>query len=310
MAVQQVRVLINGTWTVLTYNGTSGKYEGTIAAPNITSYNTNAGHYYPVTIEASDQAGNITTKNDLDATLGNSLKLYVKETTKPTIAITSPSTGAYLVNNMQPISFQLRDELNGSGIAISTLKFKIDNGAVLTNTSPGMNITSVAGGCDVIYTPQVALGDGLHTIYVDINDNDGNVAIQSTISFTVDTVPPVLTVSNPINSTSYTNAAVLNVSGTTSDVTSSPVVVTVKLNGTDQGAVTVQANGSFTKSLTLANGTNTILIRTTDKAGKYTEISRTVVLDTVAPVVSSITVAPNPVNTGQSYLITVSVTDV
>jgi hypothetical protein len=309
MAVQQVRALINGTWTVLTYNSSSGKYEATIAAPNITSYNVNAGHYYPVTIEATDQAGNMTTKNDSDSTLGNNLKLIVKEVTKPTIAITSPSTGSYLTNNMQPISFQLRDEVSGSGIAISSLKFKIDSGAVLTNTSPGMNITSVSGGYDVIYTPQTVLADGVHNIYIDINDNDGNVAIQATISFTVDTVPPVLTVSNPINETTYTNVATLNVAGTTSDSTSSPVVVTIKLNGVDQGAVTVQGNGSFTKSVTLANGTNTLIIRTTDKANKYTEITRTMVLDTVAPVVGSIAITPNPVNTGQSYLIAVSVTD-
>lgn len=39
MAVQQVRSKINGTWHVLTYNGSTGKYEKTITAPSITSYN-------------------------------------------------------------------------------------------------------------------------------------------------------------------------------------------------------------------------------------------------------------------------------
>lgn len=309
MAVQQVRVLVNGTWAILTYNATSGKYEENIAAPNITSYNVNGGNYYPVTVEASDQAGNITTKNDADSTLGNNLKLYVKETTKPTISITNPSAGAYIADNMQPITFQLRDELNGSGIAISSLKFQINNGAVLTNTSPGMSISSVTGGYDITYTPQSALSDGSHTIKIDISDNDGNSATQTTVSFTVDTIPPALTITNPINPTSYTNVATLNITGTTSDSTSSPTTVTVKLNGVDQGAVTVQADGSFTKAITLSNETNTTAIRTTDKAGKYTEVTRTVVLDTVAPIVGSVTIAPNPVNAGQSYLITVSVTD-
>lgn len=309
MAVQQVRVQVNGAWVNLTYNPSTGKYEGTIAAPNITSYNINGGHYYPVIVEATDQAGNVTTKNDADATLGNNLKLYVKEVTKPIITVSGPSTGAYVINNMQPIVFQLRDELNGSGIAISSLKLKIDGGAVLNNTSPGMNITSVTGGYDVTYTPQAALLDGSHTVTIDISDNDGNAAIQSTVSFTIDTVPPALTITNPAADTTYKNMAAFNITGTTADSTSSPVVVTVKLNGTDQGSVTVNADGSFTKAITLVNGTNTIIVRTTDKAGKFTEITRTVILDTIAPVVSSITIAPNPVNVGQSYIISVSATD-
>ena len=45
MAIKQVRVKINNAWTVLTYNSDTGNYEATIAAPNITSYNINDGHY-------------------------------------------------------------------------------------------------------------------------------------------------------------------------------------------------------------------------------------------------------------------------
>jgi len=118
MAVNTVRVQINGTWVTLTKNATTGKYEGTIAAPNITSYNVNASHYYPVTVEAIDLASNVTTANDSHATLGSQLKLFVKEVTKPTIAFTAPASGAYLASNTPAISLQLRDETNGSGIKI------------------------------------------------------------------------------------------------------------------------------------------------------------------------------------------------
>ena len=59
MAVQQVRAQINGVWHALTYNGTTGKYEKTITAPTITSYNQSGG-YYPVTVEATDDHGNKT----------------------------------------------------------------------------------------------------------------------------------------------------------------------------------------------------------------------------------------------------------
>jgi hypothetical protein len=85
--------------------------------------------------------------------------------------------------------------------------------------------------------------------------------------------------------------------------------VTIKLNGTDQGAVTLDGSGNFNKSVTLATGTNTIVIRATDAAGKYTEITRTVYLNTVAPTISNISITPNPVDVGDSILIACTVVD-
>lgn len=309
MAINTVRVYINGAWVTLTKNATTGKYEGTIAAPNITSYNVNEGHYFPVTAEATDLAGNITAVNDSHATLGNQLKLFVKEITKPTITFTAPASGAYLASNNPPISFQLRDEANGSGIKISSLTIQVDSGANLTNTSPGMVVTTVANGYDVTYTPQTALSDGSHTVTLNVQDNDGNVATVVSRSFKVDTIPPTLNITSPAEVTSYKNVASLNVVGSTNDATSSPVKIAIKLNNVDQGTVTVDGSGNFSKAVTLVEGTNTIMITATDLAGKTSSVTRTVILDTVAPTITSITIAPNPVNVGQSYLITVEATD-
>lgn len=309
MAINTVRVQVNGTWVNLTKNVTTGKYEGTIAAPAITSYNVNSNHYYPVTVEATDLAGNITTENDTDATLGNSLKLYVKETTKPTITITAPASGAYLSSNTPAISFQLRDETNGSGIKISSLAIKVDGGTTLTNTSPGVVVTTVTGGFNVIYTPQSALTDGSHTVTVNIVDNDGNGATQASRTFKVDTVPPTLNITTPAESTTYRNNSNITIVGSTNDAVSSPVAVTVKHNSGSAEVVTVDANGNFSKTLTLTEGTNTVTVTATDLAGKVSTVTRTIILDTVAPLISSIVIAPNPVNVGQSYTITVEVTD-
>ncbi len=309
MAVNTVRAKINGSWVTLTKNASTGKYEGTIAAPNITSYNATTGHYYPVTTEAADLAGNVATADDTHETLGNKLKLYVKEITKPTIIFTAPASGAYLASNTPAISFQVRDEASGSGIKISTLQIKVDSGTALTNTSPGVTVTSVTNGFDITYVPQSALSDGSHTVNVNIQDNDGNAAAQASRSFTVDTVPPTLSVTSPAEGTTYKNTASLAVSGTTNDSTSSPVTITIKLNSVDQGIVTVEGNGSFSKSITLTEGSNTIEVKATDKAGKATIVTRTVILDTLAPVINNITIIPNPVNIGQSYVITVDVSD-
>lgn len=305
MAVSTVKVTINGQVYDLVYNSTIGKYEKTITAPGITSYNVSAGHYYPVQVQATDDAGNITTKNDTDATLGSALKLNVKETTKPTVSIISPSSGAKLTTASPTVTFQLRDA--DSGINISALALKIDGGTTIGNIATGMTCTAVTGGYDVTYICQSALAEGSHTITIDIADNDGNVATTTSTTFTVDTVPPVLNISNPVNGL-ITNNASLTVSGTTNDATSSPVSVIIKLNGTDQGTVTI-TSGSFSKAITLAQGSNTIVVRSTDSAGKYSEVTRTVTLDTTPPTISAITLTPNPVSTGATFTISVTVSD-
>lgn len=307
MPIQQVRAKINNSWYTLTYNGSSGKYEATIAAPNITSFNVNAGHYYPVTIEATNLAGTIATKDDTDGTIGNSLKLTVKELTKPTISIVTPSAGAYLASNTPSISIQVRDEVNGSGIKISSLQIKIDGGAAINNVSPGVTVTPATNGYDITYVPQSALSDGSHAVTVDIQDNDGNNATQATRSFTVDTVPPELSITSPSTDGTYTANTSLIVTGTTNDSTSSPVSVTLKLNGVDQGAITVDGSGNWSKGITLAAGLNTIVAKATDLAGKYTEVTRTINLDTSTPAISAVTITPNPVNAGANYVIAVTV---
>jgi len=299
MAVQQVRAKINGTWHVLTYNGTTGKYEKTITAPSITSYN-QPGGYYPVEVEAIDDHGNKTTDT--------SARLTVKEVTKPVITITSPSAGSYLASNKPPITFTLRDEANGSGIKLDTLALKIDGGTTIGSGAAGMVCTPVTNGYDCTYTPQSALSDGPHSVTVNVSDNDGNTATQKSVSFTVDTIPPELNVTAPVDGLK-TNIAAANVIGHTNDSGSSPVTVTVKLNGVDQGAVSVDSSGNFSKAITLANGNNTIVVRSTDAAGKYTEITRTVSLNTVAPVISNIAITPNPADVGASITISCTVTD-
>ncbi len=305
MAVKTVQAIINGQTYSLTYNSSSGKYEATISAPSTSSYN-QSNHYYNVTVKATDTAGNVTTKDSTDSSLGSSLKLTVKEKVAPTIAITSPGASAKLITNTPTITFQLRDA--DSGVNISSLALKIDGGSAIGNAAAGMTYTAVSGGYNCTYVVQSALTDGTHTVTVNVNDNDGNTASQASVSFTVDTVAPTLNVTAPASGL-ITNVAAQNVVGTTSDATSSPVTVAIKLNGTDQGSVTVDSSGNFTKAITLASGSNTIIIRATDAAGKYTEVTRAVTLDTVAPTISAVTLTPNPVDAGATYIISVTVSD-
>lgn len=303
MAVETVQAIINGITTTLTYNSGTGKYEATITAPGTSSYNNNEGHYYPVTIKATDDAGNITTKDDTDASLGESLRLRVKEKVAPVITITAPTASALLTNNKPEIKFKVTDA--DSGVDSGSVKLTIDNGTAITS---GITKTAVTGGYECTYTPTTALSDGSHTIKVDASDNDGNAAAQKAVTFKIDTVPPTLSVTAPSNNL-VTNKTACTVTGTTNDATSGPVALTVKLNSGTAETVTVNADGSFSKSLTLTAGVNTITVTATDGAGKTTTVTRTVTVDTGAPVIHSVTISPNPVDAGKTYIISVEVTD-
>ena len=304
MAVKTTQAIINGVTTTLTYNSTSKKYEATITAPATSSYNNNDGHYFPVTIKATDEAGNVTTKNDTDATLGSSLQLRVKEKTAPTITITYPTASALIINNKPAIRWKVTD--NDSGVNPDTIGITIDSGSKITGSA--ITKTAITGGYDCTYTPTTALADGSHTIKIDASDYDGNAAAQKSVTFKIDTVPPTLSVKAPAYGL-ITNQAACTVAGTTNDITSSPVTVTVKLNSGSAEAVTVGADGSFSKALTLVAGSNTITVVATDSAGKSTTVTRTVTLDTVAPTIKAVTLTPNPVDAGKTYVISVEVTD-
>ena len=301
MAVKAVQVVINGQTHTLTYNAKTKKYEATITAPSTSSYNQN-GHYYNVKVKATDEAGNSVTKDATDTTLGSSLQLKVKEKVAPVISITAPSSSAKLTNNKPVINWTVTDA--DSGVNPSTIKLIIDSQTIttgITKTQSGKNYT-----CS--YTPTTALSDGTHTIKVSASDYDGNVATKKSVTFTVDTVPPELSVSAPVDNL-VTNQSSLVVKGTTNDVTSSPVTLTIKLNGGTEQTVEVGSDGSFTKTLTLVTGENTIVITAKDGAGKTSTVTKKVVLDQTAPVIQSVTISPNPVNAGATYTISVEVTD-
>lgn len=297
MSLSTVKATINGQTYNLTLNSSTGKYEAVITAPASSSYN-QSGHYYPVSVTATDTAGNSTTVDNTDATLGSKLQLVVKEKTPPVITITSPTASALIVNNKPVITWTVTDD--DSGVNSSSIGITIDSGSKVTS---GITKTAISNGYKCTYTPTATLADGSHTIKVDASDNDGNAAVQKSVTFKVDTVPPTLSITSPADGL-VTKSSSVTVTGKTNDVTSSPVTVTV--NG---AKVTVADDGTFTTSVSLKEGSNTIIVIATDSAGKKTTVTRTVTMDTTAPVFKSVTVTPNPVDAGKTYTITVEVTD-
>lgn len=294
MSVKTAQYIFNGQTYNLTYNASSGKWEATVTAPSKSSYS-QQNHVLGGTIKATDDAGNTTTVDQNHTTLGASLKIRVKEKTAPSITITAPSAGAYITTVTPAIEFQVKD--TDSGVNAGTIAITVDGTAVSNITK-----TAIDGGYKCTCTSPT-LKDGSHTISVKASDNDGNAAVAKTATFTIDTVPPTLQITAPSNDL-ITNQKTVTVTGKTDDATSKPVTVTV--NG---ATVTVGTDGTFTKEVTLAEGANTITIVAKDKAGKTTTVTRRVTVNTSAPVIKSITLSPNPVDCGKTFIIAVEITD-
>ncbi len=268
MAITKVRVKINGVWSNLELNSSTGKWEGSITAPSVTSYNQTGG-YWPVTVEATNSAGTVTTVDATDSTIGEALRLIVKETVK-----------------------------------LSTVALKLA-GTTYKDGSARMSKTTITNGYRFTYTPQAALEDGAKALEITASDNDGNVATVVSATFTVDTIPPTLTINEPTSGL-ITNQSNLIVKGVTNDTTSSPVTVTI-VHGAKIYEPAVDDNGAFTQAVVLVEGTNTIKVTAMDAAGKTTEITLTVDLDTTVPTVKSVVMSPNPVNESGSVVITLEV---
>lgn len=247
-------------------------------------------HKYTVMTYAKDNAGNVTEYES---------KLRVIEKVAPVITPVSPTTGGTLTNSKPAITWNVTDD--DSGVNPESIGITIDSGSKITGES--IQKEEITNGYKCTYTPDTALSDGNHTIKLDSSDNDGNAASQVSVTVKIDTVPPVLNVTSPTEGLT-TNKNTVTVSGTTNDVTSSPV--TLKVN---EQVVEVQENGSFSTTVTLTEGENTITIVATDAAGRSTTVTRHVTLDTGAPEFESVVISPDPATTGGQITITAIVTD-
>lgn len=302
-----VKATVYGQEYTLVYNSTTGKYEAEVTAPSDSSYQHNSGHYFPVSVSATDEAGNTTTISDAVGSFKENLKLYVKEQIKPTITEISPSSNACIGTSNPTIEFTVLDNSNGqnSGFAgINPDSIALAIGGVSVSAS-AISKTAVTGGYRCTYTPSSAIEDGNCTITIKVSDYDGNESDIASVTFKIDTTPPVLNVTTPADGVSVNTEKIL-VKGITSDASSSPVTVSIDVNGTDQGSVSVSSDGSFSKEVTLVEGVNTITITSTDTIGKVSTVVRTVGLKTTGPVFKAVTITPNPVNCGKTYTISVS----
>lgn len=287
MSVVEVYSTIDGQRINHTH-GSGNEWTAAGTAPLKSSWS-QPDHKYKVTTYAKDDAGNVTEYESY---------LRVLEKVAPVITPVSPTTGSTLINGKPSIVWNVTDD--DSGVDPDTIGITIDNGSKITGSS--IQKESIADGYKCTYTPSEALADGNHTIKLDASDNDGNAASTVSLTVKIDTVPPALTVTTPAEGT-VTNQPSITVSGTASDVTSSPVAV--KVNNTP---VSVE-DGAWSTEVALTEGENTITVVAEDSAGKTTTVTRHVTLDTGSPQFESVVASPDPATAGGAITIVAVVTD-
>ncbi|MEY7906543.1 Ig-like domain-containing protein [Citrobacter cronae] len=260
--VTSVQVLINGT----AYPATLTDGTWTFTAPEL------ADGDYSVSVQVTDDAGNVQTSTALTVTVDTSVAA-------PVIALSDDTgtAGDNQTNDATP------------GFAITT-----DNDAVsvMVSIDGGKPVAATKAADGQWHIDSTALADGDHTIVATVTDLAGNTATSS-LAFTVDTTLSVPTIdltdasdsgsSNSDNITSDTTPA-FTLGNIDADVTK----VQVLINGTAYDAVKAEGKWTFTAP-ELADGDYSISVQVTDDAGNVqTSTALAVTVDTTvaAPVIA------------------------
>jgi predicted heme/steroid binding protein len=198
-----------------------------------------------ITVVATDAAGN-------NATDKRSVTL---DTTAPTLTVTAPTDGSRVVTNSV--------EVTGT----------TDVGAAVSVNGISAPVSS-SGGFDV----SIVLLDGHHTVTVVATDAAGNqrqVVRSIDVGPSPDTTAPAVTLTSPADGATVDQASV-TVSGTVDDA-----AATVLVNGI---SVHPAADGSWSVTIALAAGANTISVSAVDAAGnRATPVTRSVTYQSPVP---------------------------
>ena len=283
---------------------------------------TNVG-VFSGTMWAINEAGTRSSDYTMATSGFEALGLRVKEQVAPTITVNSPTSNQKFDTATPTFSFHVIDikamsalattegagdsGLNASSVAI-TLDGTTYSGSSL---SAAFTVTSTAdasgGGVTFTAVPKTPLSavspNENHSISFAINDNDGNTATTSSISFICDVSAPTLSITSPTSTSVTTNLTTFHITGTTTDDETSPVSVVVRVNSTDYTATVTQ--GAFDVEVSLTQGaSNSILVTATNSAGLSTTWSGTIVQNNTIPVFDWVRVEDNPTSAGSVITIT------
>lgn len=225
-----------------------------------------------VSLSTPDGAKNIiATQTDSVGNVGSDNRSFIRDTTGPAIAITSPAANAFVPPSAAisgTCETGLTVAISGSGVASS-----VNTNCVSGNFSASVTFTSSDGNKQVIASQTDAVG----------NSN------SSTRTFRRDGTAPALAITSPA-ANSYIGATA-TISGTCE------TGLDVILNGTGiTSPVTATcAGGTFSAivATTSGDGSKNVVATQTDGAGNATSVNRSFLRDGTAPVVAILSPSTN-----------------
>ncbi len=237
---------------------------GSLLKVNGTSVSLDAGGNFSYDFALTEGQNTITVESsDAVGNTNTTVRTVTKDTQPPLVTLNAPVDN--LLTNSKTVTASGTTELG----AIVTV-----NGASVT-LDPQGNFSTV-----------LTLSEGTNTITVVAKDTAQN-SQTVTRTVTVDTIAPSLSVTAPVDG-AITNHATLAVTGTAE--TGSALTV----NGT---SVAVDAQGNYSASVALSEGSNTITVEAKDTAGNKTTLTRTVTKDTNSPQISITSPTDNLITT-------------
>jgi hypothetical protein len=202
------------------------------------------------------------------------------DVTPPTIANRLPVNGAFLKVLQPTIAADFADAESGISVVASTVTL---NGQPVNLTATGFS-----------HIPPAPLAQGLHTVAVHLADNAGN-ATDSTWTFTIDSVPPVITP----DKFEFTQNQKPNITATWTD-TVSGIDLNTRVIKLDEAVVDVQLTPTgftYTPPTLLHNGVHTVEVTIADRAGNSSTEYWSFFVDTVPPQIQNAAVSPtSPTN--------------
>lgn len=250
----------------VTRDGTNVYSKSNLKTQNTTFSNFSKDGVYVITVYSIDRATNKSAVKTLKVT---------KDSTAPVISISGPKDGSYN-SKAQTVTIS-SNELNYDSNTVNVIITRMLGGKTV-NVPFGFKSTGKSTSHSFS-----ANTNGLYKITVTSKDTAGNVATSKSSSFTIDTVAPKIEITVPTKPVNYDDLMSL-LASIKDDYLASKSVILTKADGTDCSAFAHKNSfdellggtciySSFDKTKE-NDGTYTLKVSATDKAGNATTVSK------------------------------------
>jgi len=271
VGLNKVEIQVNGGPSWLTASGTTSWSK---------SITLNSGTN-TITAKATDKVGRVKTTSSISVTYDSS---------DPTITIASPIDNQIFATDSITVSGSASDNLG-----LNKVEVRVNSGPSWLTAS---GTTS--------WSKSITLDPGANTITARATDVAGRIKRTSSISLTYDSTDPTITISSPIDNDIFTTDSI-TISGSASDNLGLNKVE-VQLNDEPSWWI-ASGTTSWSKSITLDSGMNTITARATDNAGRIKITSLDVIFDSEDPTITISSPTDNQIFASESLTISGSASD-